>query len=963
MGRIIASVYEIEKEIGSGGGGIVYLGWHLRLHKKVVLKEDKRSISANSETLRREVDALKNLSHKYIPQVYDFVEENGFVYTVMDYIEGESFEKPLKRGERFSQPQVIEWAHQLLEALSYLHQFPPHGILHGDIKPSNIMLTPQNDIRLIDFNIALALGEEGAIAVGRSFGYASPEHYGSEFTPIMEHGEPFLRTESMTDGFSTELMYSESATEPMLRSGKNIENPIYSSSKQGKVLDVRSDIYSLGATLYHILTGKRPAARPDAVEPISKDLYSPAVIAIIEKAMQPNPDERFQTAEEMLVAFEQLFQEDARTKKYHRTVKKTIAVLGISFVLGIGMTFCGLSQKKTQQEVLVLAEYSENALQTGNISGALQYAQKALEKADTLWGNANTAQAQKALTDALGVYDLSDGFKAYATVSLPTEPQYLTVSPQGKTAAAICDGELILFDIATGQEIVTLRAEKSALAQACYLDEDRILFAGEGGLTLFDLQKKTTLWVGEAATALSVSADGTKVAAVYKDASVAYLYDTKSGKRLKKIDFNGRKQSVTVNDIFANPEDNLFALNEDASWLGVSFADGSVRLYSLSSDAEDIELYDDTSGFTHFEGGFSGKYFALSASNQKTSEFAVIDTKDLVQTGGFESEVPFGVQADENGIYVQTENILVKLHPETGTQVPLVTATKNIKRFARTELYTAISTENGCEFYDTNANSISTPQNITQDGLLVAAGDFVLLGAIDTPEILIMRFEAHRDTEISFYDSEYAHDEARISADGETTMLFSYRQFRLYRKDGELLADVVIPDADTIYDQQYRRDEKGSYLEVIYYDGTHRLYSAADGSVMDEWMGDAPDASLYEEFFTDTLRVSSPLHGTPIVYNKKSGKQVTELESEDYLTYMTQAGEYVIAEYMTAEGERYGLLLNEQCDTIAYLPGLCDICGDELIFDYHKGNLRRTRIYHIDELKKMARQTITNKRR
>lgn len=96
MANIIASTYEIIEKIGSGGGGIVYLGRHLRLEKLVVLKADKRTISAKPEVLRREVDALKDLSHTYIPQVYDFVEQDGVVYTVMDFIEGESLDKPLK---------------------------------------------------------------------------------------------------------------------------------------------------------------------------------------------------------------------------------------------------------------------------------------------------------------------------------------------------------------------------------------------------------------------------------------------------------------------------------------------------------------------------------------------------------------------------------------------------------------------------------------------------------------------------------------------------------------------------------------------------------------------------------------------------------------------------------------------------------------------------------------------------
>ena len=110
MGVLIAGTYEILHQIGAGGGGIVYLGRHLRLGKLVVLKADRRTLSTRPEVLRREVDALKNLSHTYIPQVYDFVVEDGVVYTVMDYIEGESLDKPLKQGRHFSQATVVEWA-------------------------------------------------------------------------------------------------------------------------------------------------------------------------------------------------------------------------------------------------------------------------------------------------------------------------------------------------------------------------------------------------------------------------------------------------------------------------------------------------------------------------------------------------------------------------------------------------------------------------------------------------------------------------------------------------------------------------------------------------------------------------------------------------------------------------------------------------------------------------------------
>lgn len=88
MSQIIAGIYEIQEKIGAGGGGVVYLEKHMRLNKQVVLKADKRTLSVGVDTLRREVDMLKGLSQTYIPQVYDFVQEEGVVYTVMDYIEG-----------------------------------------------------------------------------------------------------------------------------------------------------------------------------------------------------------------------------------------------------------------------------------------------------------------------------------------------------------------------------------------------------------------------------------------------------------------------------------------------------------------------------------------------------------------------------------------------------------------------------------------------------------------------------------------------------------------------------------------------------------------------------------------------------------------------------------------------------------------------------------------------------------
>ena len=190
----------------------------------------------------------------------------------MDYIEGESLDRPLKRGEHFSQPQVIQWAKELLDALEYLHSpthgDPPQGFVHSDIKPANLMRTPDNHIVLIDFNIALSLGEDAVI--GCSAGYASPEHYGLDFSSDSDtvNGESETEAESQlgqdgeteADDPTVERTITESDTEATEVEGKKRnEKSSFTSPKKIIVPDVRSDIYSTGATLYHLLSGSKPA--------------------------------------------------------------------------------------------------------------------------------------------------------------------------------------------------------------------------------------------------------------------------------------------------------------------------------------------------------------------------------------------------------------------------------------------------------------------------------------------------------------------------------------------------------------------------------------------------------------------------------------------------------------------------------------------------------------------------------
>lgn len=956
MGKVIASTYEILQQIGSGGGGVVYLGRHLRLKKQIVLKAYKRTDSTKPATLSREVDALKNLSHTYIPQVYDYVEEDGMVYSVMEYIEGESLDKPLKRGERFSQPQVIAWACQLLEALCYLHSRPPYGILHSDIKPANIMLTPQGDIRLIDFNIALALGERGAVRVGFSRGYASPEHYGIAYAP------PSARVVSAETQLPTMDPNTQLPTSPDTRFSTGPETHLSGgSSTTGGVmmLDVRSDIYSLGATLYHLLTGRRPAQDAGAVEPIAPQEASPAVAAIIRKAMEADSNRRYQSAEEMLHAFETLRQNDSRTKRLRRWSRATAAALAGLFLIGGASALVGSKQMEQREEreriaaetakqAVEAVSGAERAFQAGNRPEAIHLAMEAMDL-----DAPNAAQAQNVLTEALGVYCLSDGFRPVRTLPLAAAPWKAALSPAGMYAAAIADGRLTVFDTETGRELAFLETEASALSDVVFLEESVVLYAGKGALRAYDLEAGRELWSGGPATSIAVSADGTTVAAVYRDESAAAIYDGRTGETRGTVSLGDRQQRVIPNDVFADPEDNLLALNGAGTLLAVSDSLGGLQVFDLLDGTGGLTIFDQ-SDYVHFEGGFFGKYLAFSATGEKDSVFAVIDVELAEQTGGFRSQLPFHVLADETGILVSTENLLVSLDPVTGEQGELAYAGADVTAFARGKDCTLVALADGTAvFYDETAAQLTSLE--TPCDFLSFAGSTALVGDRDTPSLRVLRQEVH--PAFFTYDRDYPHGEARVSQTGQVT-LFQFDGFRVYGADGAIAADMVVPESEQVFDQQYRREESGDVLEVTYNDGTVRRYAIEDGSILSEKAGPLPNRTLDEEFLTDRLRITAPLHGASMAYDRESGELIRELEQEDYLTYVTQVGNYVIVEYITSRGERYGLLLNEACETLARLPGLCDILPDgTLVFDDMRGNLRQSRIYSRQDLMDLAKNT------
>lgn len=319
MSGDFSDTYQIIEKIGEGNSGEIFKAYHKNLGKYVVLKKIKAGIK-DLVNNRAEVDVLKNLRHSCLPQVLDFLEIDGDVYTVMDYIPGHSFKEYLDAGTSFPEKSVYIWTKQICATLCYLHgQNPP--IIHSDLKPGNIMLMPDGNICLIDFNISASLDGNTAWVTGYTNGYAAPEQIKA-------------------------LKYNQNELNRSL----------------WKKIDSRADIYSLGATIYHILTGQKPEMDEEGyVDDIREQININDVFgSIIMKCLEPDPSRRYQTAGELLSDLQNIHKKDKRYKALLTKQKGTYILVALCMILCTGLTVTGYlrmdTDKQKEYEQLVAME-------------------------------------------------------------------------------------------------------------------------------------------------------------------------------------------------------------------------------------------------------------------------------------------------------------------------------------------------------------------------------------------------------------------------------------------------------------------------------------------------------------------------------------------------------------------------------------------------------------------------------
>lgn len=315
---ILHGKYKILKVMHVSGMANVYLVSDTSLGKEWCLKEIHKSEAGKNMieyyALIQEANIMKGLNHASIPRIVTIEDEGDSTFIVMDYVDGVSIKAWLVKKGKINQDVVVTWMKQICQVMMYLHN-RKHPIFYRDMKPDNVMIQRDGNIKLLDFGISVVIKEEGqkiTKALGTK-GYAAPEQ-----------------------------------------------------SKKGNVCDLRSDIYAMGKTMYYMLTGINPSQIPKEKLKSVRELDSSISIglnSIVEKCVKENPDERYQTCEELLYDLQNYKTLDV---KYRNGLKRKVVLscgmfaLSITLILSSFIPLVMYSVQRTQEyeRLLTVAEQS-----------------------------------------------------------------------------------------------------------------------------------------------------------------------------------------------------------------------------------------------------------------------------------------------------------------------------------------------------------------------------------------------------------------------------------------------------------------------------------------------------------------------------------------------------------------------------------------------------------------------------
>ena len=291
-GDILEGKYKILEKIGTGGMSTVWLAMDTTLNKQWAIKEiNKHTVeyrsTVNEDQTLSEIEIMKKLSHPALPRIVSVIDSDNSLSVIMDYIEGQSLAEIIEMYGKQNAETVVPWILDICDIVNYLHhQDPP--IIYRDMKPSNVMLSREGNIKIIDFGIAreYKAGKNDTVPLGTR-GFASPEHF-------------------------------------------------------TKKTDARSDVYTIAATMYTLLTGLDPSQEPYQILPLREvdETLSTGLEKIITRATEKDPNKRYQSVQELANAISSYRELD---DEYIEKLKKDIKKIKIKFICSVLVVITGLS--------------------------------------------------------------------------------------------------------------------------------------------------------------------------------------------------------------------------------------------------------------------------------------------------------------------------------------------------------------------------------------------------------------------------------------------------------------------------------------------------------------------------------------------------------------------------------------------------------------------------------------------
>jgi WD40 repeat protein/serine/threonine protein kinase len=569
--------YDVEELLGAGGMGTVFKARHRLMGRRVALKvivPELMHRPAAAERFRREVRAAAQLAHPNIVTAFDADQAGDSHFLVMEFIEGTSLARLVADGGPLPLRQACEYARQA--ALGLQHAWE-HGMVHRDIKPHNLMLTPAGQVKILDFGLSRFVSESSPAEGSTPHVFAADVPGDATF----DGSSAGVRTDlDGTDGAGGEEPSRAGvgpAAEPLTRLGIVMGSPDYIAPEQvadAHGADVRADIYSLGCTLYFLLAGRPPfqgsvaqklrahkAEPPPPLRGLRPDL-PPELVAVVGRMLAKDPARRFQTPAEAAQALAPFAAAPVRRYRRWLAAGAAASLLAVGLVLSQTELGAGLVRLATNKGELVIeseaADVQVEVLQGGervcllDLRGGKtvdlkpgEYEVRLPEGAEGLTLSADRFTLGRGGKQVVGVRHepaVKDGVGQVRSWQGHDGPvRAIAPSPNGRLAlSGSSDGKIRLWDVRRGKEVRQLVGHQGPVKGLDFLPDGRsaVSIGQDRAVRVWDVQSGRELRKFELPARsdrlLAASADGRRALSCGEDFALR-VWDVQTGEETRRL--------------------------------------------------------------------------------------------------------------------------------------------------------------------------------------------------------------------------------------------------------------------------------------------------------------------------------------------------------------------------------------------------------------------------------------------